>query len=66
MRTPSVRDRGYHVPYAGPSTVCPGCGRSHWYVGMLSAECAFCCTAVPLPGTLTNGAGVFRMKGMAA
>jgi hypothetical protein len=27
---------------------CPGCGRSQWLIGRLSAECAFCSTAVPL------------------
>ena len=27
---------------------CPGCGRSHWYIGRLSAECGFCGTALPL------------------
>jgi hypothetical protein len=27
---------------------CPGCGRSHWYVGRVSAECAFCRTALDL------------------
>lgn len=27
---------------------CPGCGRSHWFVGRMSAECAYCETALPL------------------
>ena len=27
---------------------CPGCGRTHWYVGRISAECSFCATALPL------------------
>ena len=27
---------------------CPGCGRTHWYVGRVSAECGFCGTALPL------------------
>lgn len=27
---------------------CPGCGRTHWHIGRLSAECAFCSTALPL------------------
>ena len=26
---------------------CPGCGRTHWLVGRVSAECAFCATALP-------------------
>ncbi len=41
--------RGYRVIYrpAEPPR-CPGCGRSHWLVGRISAECAFCATALPL------------------
>jgi len=27
---------------------CPGCGRTHWLVGRMSAECGFCATALPL------------------
>jgi hypothetical protein len=27
---------------------CPGCGKSHWMIGRLTAECAFCGTALPL------------------
>jgi hypothetical protein len=27
---------------------CPGCGRTHWIIGRVSAECAFCATALPL------------------
>lgn len=43
--------RGHHVAYRGDGhDRCPGCGRSHWYVGRLSAECAFCTTAIPLAG----------------
>ncbi len=26
---------------------CPGCGRSQWIVGRISAECVFCSTALP-------------------
>ena len=26
----------------------PGCGRTHWIIGRMSAECAFCATALPL------------------
>lgn len=56
--------RGYHVPYRGVSTACPGCGRSHWIIGRLSAECAFCTTALPLEESL-SGAGTFRSRGTA-
>ena len=27
---------------------CPGCGRSQWLIGRITAECALCATAVPL------------------
>jgi len=41
--------RGYHVVYREQEVNhCPGCGRTHWYVGRLMAECAFCATAMPL------------------
>jgi hypothetical protein len=56
--------RGYHVVYrAGEANRCPGCGRSHWYVGRLSAECGFCGTALPLTEGLGAGAGLFRSRG---
>ena len=29
----------------------PGCGRTHWIIGRISAECAFCATALPLAET---------------
>ena len=53
--------RGYYAAYR-PHQVnhCPGCGRSHWLVGRLLAECAFCSTALPLLDTGMNGAGLFR------
>jgi len=41
--------RGHHIVYRANSlNHCPGCGRSQWYVGRVSAECGFCGTAVPL------------------
>lgn len=41
--------RGHHIVYrANTSNHCPGCGRSHWYIGRVSAECGFCGTAIPL------------------
>ena len=44
-----VADRGYHVSYREAEVNhCPGCGRTHWYIGRMSAECAFCATALPL------------------
>lgn len=41
--------RGHHIVYrTNASNHCPGCGRSHWYIGRISAECGFCGTAIPL------------------
>lgn len=53
--------RGYHAVYR-PDEVnhCPGCGRSHWIVGRLLAECGFCATAVPLMDGGMSGIGLFR------
>jgi len=53
--------RGYHIVYrANETNYCPGCGRSQWYKGRLSAECAFCGTALPLEGAGTFGVGLIR------
>ena len=44
-----LAQRGHHVVYrANAANHCPGCGRSHWYIGRIIAECGFCGTAVPL------------------
>jgi hypothetical protein len=44
--------RGHHIVYrSNQANHCPGCGRSHWYIGRVSAECGFCGTAVPLAET---------------
>jgi hypothetical protein len=41
--------RGYHAVYHEHDVNhCPGCGRTHWLIGRISAECAFCSTALPL------------------
>ncbi len=42
-------ERGYHAVYREHEVNhCPGCGRTQWLVGRVSAECAFCATALPL------------------
>ena len=42
-------ERGYHAVYHDHEVNhCPGCGRTHWIIGRMSAECAFCATALPL------------------
>jgi hypothetical protein len=49
--------RGHHIVYrANESNHCPGCGRSHWYIGRVSAECGFCGTAIPLAEARRNEA----------
>ena len=48
--------RGYHAVYhEGEVNHCPGCGRTHWLIGRLSAECAFCSTALPRKEVGTHG-----------
>lgn len=34
---------------------CPGCGQSQWFIGRITAECAFCATALPLQHTGFEG-----------
>lgn len=53
--------RGFHAVYrSGEVNHCPACGRTHWYVGRLLAECGFCAAALPLADTGTTGVGMFR------
>jgi hypothetical protein len=45
----SPQERGYHAVYREHEVNhCPGCGRTQWLIGRMSAECAFCATALPL------------------
>lgn len=40
---------GYRpIFHAEQINACPACSRSHWYVGRITAECAFCGSALPL------------------
>jgi hypothetical protein len=53
----ALAKRGHHIIYrANEANHCPGCGRSHWYIGRISAECGFCGTAVPLAETARHEA----------
>ena len=55
--------RGFQMLYhSGEVNRCPGCGRSHWYVGRLSAECGFCGTALALADTGMTGTGLFHRQ----
>ena len=48
--------RGYHAVYRDNEVNhCPGCGRTHWYLGRMLAECAFCGTALPLREAYRHG-----------
>ena len=48
----TLANRGHHIVYrANSDNHCPGCGRSHWHIGRIMAECAFCGTALPLEGS---------------
>ena len=48
--------RGYHAVYReNEVNHCPGCGRTHWIIGRMLAECAFCSTALPLQEACRQG-----------
>lgn len=52
---------GYRVAYRAEETNhCPSCGRSHWLIGRMTAECAYCATALPLSIGGMSGSGVTR------
>lgn len=54
---------GYRIAFhLDERNVCPGCGRSHWLVGRMTAECAFCATAIPLEGGGSFGIGLFTTR----
>lgn len=51
--------RGYHAAYRENETNhCPGCGRTHWIIGRVTAECAFCGTALVLADGINSRAPV--------
>jgi hypothetical protein len=51
----TLAQRGHHIVYRiNADNHCPGCGRSHWYIGRISAECGFCGTAIPLAEAATH------------
>ena len=53
--------RGYHAVYREHEVNhCPGCGRTHWYVGRMMAECGFCATALPLADASIRGGSYAR------
>jgi hypothetical protein len=51
--------QGYRILFhEGQANPCPGCGRSQWYVGRSSAECAFCGVALPLAEGISYRGGI--------
>ena len=59
-----VSERGYSQVYReNEVNHCPGCGRTHWYVGRISAECGFCSTALPLQDASSRGSGSVHTSG---
>jgi len=56
LRTEALPDRSHSLAYRGYCPIyhenevnhCPGCGRTQWLIGRISAECCFCATALPL------------------
>jgi len=54
---------GYRIAYHSHEVNhCPGCGKSHWLMGRMTAECAYCATALPLNEGGMFGGGLFRAK----
>ena len=59
--------RGYYVMYREHEVNhCPGCGRTHWHIGRILAECAFCATALPLEASLREQPTARFTRGKAA
>lgn len=54
---------GYRMHYReGEVNHCPGCSQTQWIVGRLTAECAFCATAIPVRAAGMTGTGLFRVE----
>lgn len=59
----SAAMRGYAALYRhGQINHCPGCGRTQWYVGRVSAECGFCATALQLQDASARGDSAIRTR----
>lgn len=59
----TATDRGYRIAFRpGEHNICPGCGQSHWSIGRMTAECAFCATALPINSGGTFGPGLFHVS----
>lgn len=57
-------NRGYSAIYRDNEVNhCPGCGRTQWHIGRVTAECAFCGTALPLQDDNRAAAPTIRSFG---
>lgn len=55
--------RGYHAVYRENAVNhCPGCGRTHWLIGRMLAECGFCGTALPLSESHIGGSSSLILR----
>ncbi len=51
-----LSSRGYQVLFwRDQVNHCPGCGRSQWHIGRITAECGLCGTALPINGETQAG-----------
>jgi len=53
-----IMARGFRLAYNEADSTpmsCPGCGHTNWLVGRVTAECAFCETALPLEHIHSHG-----------
>ncbi|MGE5721657.1 MAG: hypothetical protein ACM3YM_04275 [Sphingomonadales bacterium] len=57
--------RTIHIPHGyapvyheGRVNYCPGCDGAQWTIGRVTAECAYCGTALPLQHTGFEGMGL--------
>lgn len=46
--------------YPGETNRCPGCGRTHWYVGRTTAECGFCAAVLMIKDSSTSSTIIRR------
>lgn len=59
----TLANSGYRIAFRpGEQNICPGCGQSHWMIGRMTAECAFCATALPINSGGNIGAGQFHRR----
>lgn len=58
---------GYRIAYRhGETNHCPGCGQTQWHIGRMTAECAFCATALPLMTGANMGNALSRTRSVSA